>query len=243
MRAMRSAMVPSFSWKTMCVELRQPVFQPGLQVGVVEELGVGQPRADDALVAGDDGLAAVGGFFIGDQNEAVDQLGGLRIAQHEAFLVGADGRADHLVGDRQEGFVERAHQRHRPFHQAGDFRQQAFVLDQFEALREGEVLGVGVDDLGAARGIEHHLGGLELGDIVVEAAHLERVRRHEAMAAGLVGRREPVDFEMNDVRLFGFRAEGGDDRMQRPHPSEPGPSPSRIGSSATGKFRRIPHRA
>ena len=41
------------------LEFRQPVFQPRLQVGVVEELGVGQPRADHSLVAGDNCLAAV----------------------------------------------------------------------------------------------------------------------------------------------------------------------------------------
>ena len=106
-------------------EFRQPVFQPCLQVGVVEELGVGKPRADHALVAGDDRLAAVARFLVGHQNELVHELGGLRIAQHEAFLVVADGRADHLAGDRQERGVERAHQRHRPFDQSGDLGQAA----------------------------------------------------------------------------------------------------------------------
>ncbi len=230
------------------LELRQPVFQPRLQVGVVEELGVGQPRADDALVAGDDRLAAVGGFFVGDQNEAVDQLGGLRIAQHEAFLVGADGGADHLVGDRQEGLVERAHQRHRPFHQTGDLRQQALVLDQFEALREGEVLGVGEDDLGAARGIEHHLGGLQLGDIVVEAAHLERVRRHEAMAARLVAGLDAVDVEMARCRAPRFpgrrwrRWNAAAAPRSEPGADRPSASTSARGSRAPppGSSRRSP---
>ena len=47
------------------LELRQPVFQPRLQIGLVEELGVGEPRADDALVAGDDRLAAVARLDVG----------------------------------------------------------------------------------------------------------------------------------------------------------------------------------
>ena len=132
------------------LELRQPVFQPRLQIGLVEELRVGKPRADHALVAGDDGLAAVLGLDVGDQDELVDELRRLRVAQHEAFLVGADGGADHLVRDREERLVERAHQHHRPFDQARDLGQQAVVLDQLEALREGEVLRVGEDDLACA---------------------------------------------------------------------------------------------
>ena len=46
------------------LEFRQPVFQPRLQIGLVEELRVRQPRADDALVAGDDRLAAVAGLDV-----------------------------------------------------------------------------------------------------------------------------------------------------------------------------------
>ena len=36
------------------LELRQAVFQPRLEIGLVEELRIRQPRADHALVAGDD---------------------------------------------------------------------------------------------------------------------------------------------------------------------------------------------
>ena len=117
----------------------------------------------------------------------------LRIAQHEALLVGADGGADDFVRDRQEACIERAHQHDRPFDQPGDFLQQAFVLDQLVALREGEILRVGKDDLGAPRRIEHDLGLLELRDVIVEAPHRERLRRHEAMAARRVAGGDAVD--------------------------------------------------
>ena len=40
------------------------------------------------------------------------------------------------------------------------------------------------------------------------------------MAARFVARRDAVDREAHDIRLFGLRAERGDDRMQRPHPVE-----------------------
>ncbi len=125
------------------LEFRQPRVELGLQVGLVEELGIAQSRANDALIAGDDLLAAVRRFLIRHQDEFVGQLAGLRIAQHEAFLVVADGGADHLGRDRQERLVERAHQHHRPFDQPRDLGDQPLVLNQLVALRESEVLGVG----------------------------------------------------------------------------------------------------
>ena len=53
------------------LELRQASFELRLQVCLVEELGVRQPRADHALVTGDDGLAAVGRLDVGGENELV----------------------------------------------------------------------------------------------------------------------------------------------------------------------------
>ena len=85
-----------------------------------------------------------------------------RIAQHEAFLVLADGEADHLGRDLEERLVERAHQHDRPFDQPGDLLQQPGVLDQLAALREGEVLGLGLDDRLAPLRVEHDLRLLEL---------------------------------------------------------------------------------
>ncbi len=70
-----------------------------LQIRLVEELRVRQPRADHALAAGDDRLAAVARLDVGDHDELVGELAGLGIAQHEAFLVVADGGADHLRRD------------------------------------------------------------------------------------------------------------------------------------------------
>ena len=192
---MRSACVPSFSWKHDVLEFRQPVFQPRFQIGLVEEFRVREPRADDALVAGDDRRAAVLGLDVGDENELVDELGVRCVAQHEAFLVVADGGADHLFGDVQEALIERAHQHHRPFDQAGDFREQAFVFDQLEPLREGKLLGLGEDDVAPALGVGHHLGLVELLQIIGEPAHGERRRRHEAMAARLVADGNAVDRE------------------------------------------------
>jgi len=84
------------------VELRQPVLKLRLEVRLVEELCIRQPGADHALVAGDDGLAAVGGFDIRGQDELVGEIALLGIADHKTLLVVADGGTDHLVGDLEE---------------------------------------------------------------------------------------------------------------------------------------------
>ena len=76
------------------------------------------------------------------------------------------------------------------------------------------------DDLAPPLRIEHDLGLLELGHVVVEPAHRDRRRREEAMAAGRVAGCDAVDRKRHDVRLLGLRPEGRDDRMQRPHPVE-----------------------
>ena len=93
-----------------------------------------------------------------------------------------------LGRDVEERRLEFAHQHDRPFDEAGDLVEQALVLDQLEPVGEREVVRVGEDDVLAPVGVEHDLGLGERGDVIVEAADLDRLRRHEAMA---VGRRRP----------------------------------------------------
>ena len=61
------------------LELRQPLFQPDLQVGLVEELRVGEARTDHARIAGDDLTSAVGRLDVGNQDEASRKLGALTL--------------------------------------------------------------------------------------------------------------------------------------------------------------------
>ncbi len=109
---------------------------------------------------------------------------GRRLAQHEAFLIGADGGADDFGGQVEERRLEFAHQHDRPFDQAGDLLEQAFVLDEREPLGEGEVFGVGEDDRLPPLGVEHDLGLLKRVDVIVVTAHMDRRRGHEAMTPG-----------------------------------------------------------
>src|SRR5262249_25961202 len=160
-----------------------------------------------------------------NQDEFVRELGRLRITQHEAFLVIADGGADDFVRDRQETFVERPHKRYRPFDEAPDFGQQPLVFHQIIALRESKILGVSENHVGAPRRVENHFGLFELCNVVLEVTHLDRTRRHEAMPARFVTTFYAVDIEGNDSGLLGFRAKSCDDRMKRAHPAEPARAP------------------
>ena len=151
------------------IELRQTVFELRLQIGLVEEFRVRQTRGDDALIAGDHRRAAVARLDVRDEDEAVGQP--VSLAQHETFLIHADRGANDFRRNGEEAFVERPHQRHRPFDEAGDLFQQAHVLDEFEPLREGEILGVMQDDVASARGIEDDLGALQRHGVILEAPH------------------------------------------------------------------------
>ena len=59
--------------------------------------------------------------------------------KHEALLVRADRRADHLRRDVEKALVEGAHENDRPLDEAGDLFEEPLVLDEFETLGEGEV--------------------------------------------------------------------------------------------------------
>ena len=77
-------------------------------------------------------------------------------------------------GIDEEFRLERAHQHDRPFDEARDFVEQRLVLDQFKALRKGELLGIGQDRVLAPLRIEHDLGVEQLRLVILEAAHIDR---------------------------------------------------------------------
>ena len=164
--------------------------------------GVGEAGAHDAAVAGGDRLAVVACDEIRDDDEFVgksaigsdgrrrlvpghDRRNGASacgVAHHEAFLVGADGGADHLRRDFEERRLEFAHQHDRPFDEAGDFLEQPFVLDEFEPMGQRETARIGQDDVLAPPGVEHDPSFRQRIGIIVKAPDLDRAGRHEAMA-------------------------------------------------------------
>ena len=220
-------------------ELLEPleiaVFGPNALVRFPEEFRIREARADHPLIAADDDRAAILRLDIRGEEEAIGQAiflpplpvlraplspqGRGRFSQNKAFLVRADGRADHLARHIEEGFLERTHQHHGPFDKARDLFEQALVFHQLQPLREGEVLRIGPDDLLAAIGIENHLRGFELRDVIIEAAHADFARRHEAVAIGDIARLQAIHLEGHDLGIFGLGAEGREDGTQGAHPA------------------------
>ena len=216
------------------LELGQAMLERQLQVGLVEEFCVAEAGADDALVAGNDQRAAIGRKVVGGQEELVGELA-LAVAQVEAFLVGADGGDDRLFRDGEKTLLEAADHHHGPFDEAGDLFEEALVGNDGQALREGEVVGLGADDVLPAVEIEHHLGALERGDVVVEAADLDGFGGEEAVAIGGLPGRHGVDSEGDHHRVFGVGAKGRGDGAERPHPGQPAMAPlHRLGPGEIG---------
>ena len=110
-----------------------------LQILLVEELGVIQACAHDALVAVDHALGILG-LAVGDDHELTRKLA-LAVIDREVALVGEHGLADDLVRDLEELLVEGTDEHRRPL---------AEVDDLFEDLlgRIDMAAGTGSLDLG-----------------------------------------------------------------------------------------------
>ena len=197
----------------MEAELPGPLLQRHLEVGFPEELGIGEARPDDALVAGHDGGAAVARQQVGGEQEAVGKRRLARAAHHEALLVGPDSGPDGLGRDVQKRLVEAAHQHHGPFDQPGHFVEQRRILDEVQPLREGEVARVVQDDGSPPLGVEHHPRLLERRGVVVEAPHGKGRGRHEPVAPRGISGRDTGDRERHDLGLLGVGRKGAEDRL------------------------------
>ncbi len=162
-------------------ELGQARFQRMAPVLVEEELGVGQPRAQHALVAGDD-RRRVRRLQVAHQQEPVDELPRI-VGEREVPLVQLHREDEAFLRDVQERGVERAGVDDRPFDQRRDFVQQRIRHDRrgvacraFEADHDGGAArGEGWNDL--AFGFERRRVGVGGRDRDVAAGK-------EAMAAG-----------------------------------------------------------
>ena len=124
----------------------------------------------------------------------------------------------------------------RPFDEAGVLGEQAGVLDDFEALGEGELRGVVRDARGALGGVEDDEGALQLGVVVLEGGDREGVRGEEAVAAGDVAGGDAVDFQRHDLGA-GLAGQDAEDRVQRADPAQRPVAPAhglRPGEGADG---------
>ena len=195
-------------------ELLRLVFERDLEVLLPEEFGVGEAGGQDLFVAGDDAGAAVGGFDVG----GADEMGAeapLPVQTGEIFLVGPHGEPDHLGRDLEEGGVEAAEERHRPFGEAGILGEQAFILDQGEAGGGGGGAGALGNEAAALGGIGDDVAGLELFKVIVGAADGDDAGVMEAVADGGGAGAHAGDLNGHDLL-----AEQGDDALQGSDPAQ-----------------------
>jgi hypothetical protein len=165
-----------------------------LEVFVEEELGVGEARADHALVALAD-LRRVLGFDVGDADEVLGQLAA-GIQHREEFLVGLHRRDQRFLRDLQEVALERAGHRDRPFVEAVHLRQVVGV----DARVAVERARGGFDFLDDARaafvGIDQHVRAAQGVDVIHRLRDRNVAVVMETVAAGLAA---GADAERLDV--------------------------------------------
>ncbi len=128
------------------VEVVNAARQRLFQILIVKIPRIRQARGQHTLIARAHGLAAVGRFNIRNKDKLVRKPPGFRIVYGEIFLVPAHGGDEHLIRQGEKFFVERAHHHHRPFGEACDLVQQAWIFDKLQPLRlakPGRIVGDG----------------------------------------------------------------------------------------------------
>ena len=167
-----------------------------LQVLLVEELGVVQTGAHDALVAVDHALGVLG-LAVGDNHELARQLA-LAVIDREVALVGEHGLADDLVRDLEELLIEGTHEDRRPLAEVDDLLKDLLGRVDVAAGTGGLDLGdAGENGLATALGgkhagvLEHLLVNGRAGDHVVTGAQDAMAAR--GVAARHIGKRHGHD--------------------------------------------------
>ena len=201
-------------------ELLRLLFERDLEVVLPEEFRVGEAGGEDLFVTGDDRGAAVACLDIRDADEVRGERA-LRVGEREIFLVGAHGELDHLARDFEEGGVEPAEQRHRPFGQPGIFDQEPLVLHQLEPSFASRRCGAVGDDAAALGGIEDDVAGAQLLGIIVGRADGDDPGMVEAVADGRRARADSGDLELDDLL-----AQQSDDALQGAHPAHVARAPA-----------------
>ena len=167
-----------------------------LQILLVEELGVVQAGAHDALVTIDHALGVLG-LAVRDDHELTRQLA-LTVIDREVALVGEHGLANDLVRNLEELFIEGADEHRRPLAEVDDLLEDLLGRINVAARTGGLDLGdTGEDGLATALGgkhagvLEHLLVDGGAGDHMVTGAQDAMTAR--GVAARHVGKRHRHD--------------------------------------------------
>ena len=169
-----------------------------LAVLVVEELRVGQTRAHDAGVAGADRFAAVLGFELRDEEEAVHQTA-RGVAHREVLLVELHREDEALFGNREELLFEAAFVDDRPFRERGDFSEKVLGEDHFGAGFAGAVREKLADQFAAFVEGRDHVRGAHRFGVGVGVRDRDFALREEAVAHRDAAGVEPEELDGDDV--------------------------------------------
>ena len=148
-----------------------------------------QPRAHHFAVTGRNRRAAVAGLDIRHQDKPVRELFRAGMFQNETFWLARIVARMTSGGISKKFRLELAHEHDGPFHEARDFVQQAFVLDEFEPLSERQGPGIVENDVAPPRRVEHHLRLFQRRDVIVEPAYRDPARREKPVSVRGIARR------------------------------------------------------
>ena len=183
--------------------------------------GVAEAGAEDALVAGDDGRAAVDGLDVGGEGEARGGGAGCG-AEGEVTLVDAHADLHDFGRQVHEGGVDAAEQGDRPFDEAGDFVEQAIIGHDGEVLGSGEAADAVANLAAALCGVRDHVAREQAGVPGGEGGGGESAGGVEAVAFGLVAAAEVVAgvAGLGEVEGDDGAIEHAEDAAERADPGE-----------------------
>ena len=175
-----------------------PVLEPMPAIGGPEEVGVRQARPHHSFVAGDH-LRGIGALDIGDGDEPRHQRR-IRPAHREVALVILHRRDQHFGWQVEVLHVETAGERYRPFDQRRHFVEQAFLDDRMAAEPLRGRSHALADGFTALVYVDQHLAALvQRLHVCGRVCDAQRLRRHEPVAVGDVGRGHAENRGIDDV--------------------------------------------
>ncbi len=188
------------------------------QVILPEKPRIAQARKQHFLVARQYRRAAIRRFAVGHGDEFLDPAA-FSVLHAEKLLMASHGGLQNLR--RQVGKIRRdvAHQRHRPFHQPGNFCQKRFVLNHFHALGKGQICGIRPNVIGAVACVQPHEGDCQFGLVVIKRGHRKPHRRHETMPCCAVTRRQTAHLKRHHLRAA-LIMQNTKNAVQRAHPAK-----------------------
>ena len=169
-------------------------FQRVHAVLIIEELRVRKTSTNHTGIAFGNGLAAVFGNELRNEQEAVHQLAAA-ILKCKVLLVELHRKNETFLRNREKFAFKLALINHRPFRKRGNFFQKVFRHDRFGIKRSCAALELSFDHCTAFIVARHDKRSLHLLNIAVSIFNGNRLARMEAMAARQTTRLQAEEFD------------------------------------------------